>query len=67
MLLMRLFSILMSWVKRFANSGAKAPAVFLRKLRPMLLAKNLEPFVEDGGGAGIWICEAVGARDWRRE
>ena len=34
MLLMRLFSILMSWVSRFANSGAKAPAVFLRKVMP---------------------------------
>lgn len=34
MLLMRLFSILTSWVNRFANSGANAPAVFLRKLRP---------------------------------
>jgi hypothetical protein len=67
MLLMRLFSILTSWVKRFASSGANAPAAFLRKLRPRLLAKNLWPFVEEGGGAGIWICEAVGARDWRRE
>jgi hypothetical protein len=34
MLPMRLFSILMSWVKRFASSGANVPAVFLRKLRP---------------------------------
>ena len=34
MLLMRDFSILMSWVNRFANSGANAPAVPLRKVNP---------------------------------
>jgi hypothetical protein len=67
MLLMSPFSILTSWVNRFASSGANAPAVLLRKLKPMLLEKNRWPFVDEGGGAGIWICEAVGARDWRRE
>src|SRR5271155_2737843 len=34
MLLMRDFSILISWVNRFANSGANAPAAPLRKLSP---------------------------------
>jgi len=23
--------------------------------------------VEDDGGGGVWICDAVGARDWRME
>jgi hypothetical protein len=44
-----------------------------RKLRkewshdvPMLaLPKNRPAFVEDDGGGGFWICDAVGARDWR--
>jgi hypothetical protein len=33
----------------------------------LLLPKNLPALVEDDGGGGFWICEAVGARDWRME
>lgn len=33
----------------------------------LLLPKNLPALVEDDGGGGVWICEAVGARDWRME
>jgi hypothetical protein len=33
----------------------------------LLLPKNLPALVEDDGGGGFWICEAVGARDWRIE
>ena len=55
MLLMRLFSILMSWLKRFASSGANAPAVLLRKVRareePPLKKRWL--LVEDMGGGGV--------------
>ena len=25
------------------------------------------PLVDEDGGGGFWICEAVGARDWRME
>jgi hypothetical protein len=55
--LMRLFSILMSWLNRFAKSGAKAPAAFLRKVKPReVLPKNLVPaFVDEVGGGGVWI------------
>ena len=28
---------------------------------------NLLPLVDDEGGGGFWICDAVGARDWRME
>jgi hypothetical protein len=53
---MRLFSILMSCANRFANSGVKAPAAVLRKFNPSaLLLKNLAPFVDEGGGGGVWI------------
>ena len=31
----------------------------LPKIRPAL--------VEEDGGGGFWICDAVGARDWRME
>jgi hypothetical protein len=35
---------------------------------PMLvLPKNLPLLVVAEGGGGFWICEAVGARDWRIE
>lgn len=35
---------------------------------PMLvLPKNLPLLVVAEGGGGFWICEAVGARDWRME
>ena len=35
---------------------------------PMLpLPKNRPAFVDDVGGGGFWICDAVGARDWRME
>ena len=33
------------------------PMLALPKKRPLL--------VEDEGGGGLWICDAVGARDWR--
>lgn len=33
----------------------------------LLLPKKRLPLVEDEGGGGFWICEAVGARDWRIE
>lgn len=29
------------------------------------LPKNRPAFVDDVGGGGFWICDAVGARDWR--
>ena len=29
--------------------------------------KSLFAFVDDEGGGGFWICDAVGARDWRIE
>ena len=32
-----------------------------------LLPKNRLDFVDDVGGGGFWIWEAVGARDWRME
>jgi len=35
---------------------------------PMLLLPKKRPaFVDDAGGGGFWICDAVGARDWRIE
>jgi len=35
---------------------------------PMLaLPKMRLPLVDEDGGGGFWICEAVGARDWRME
>lgn len=35
---------------------------------PMLLLPKKRPvFVLDEGGGGLWICDAVGARDWRME
>lgn len=35
---------------------------------PMLaLPKNLPDLVDEEGGGGFWIWEAVGARDWRME
>jgi hypothetical protein len=35
---------------------------------PILAFPNsLVPLVEDEGGGGFWICDAVGARDWRIE
>ncbi len=33
----------------------------------LLLPKKRPDFVDDDGGGGFWICEAVGARDWRME
>lgn len=33
----------------------------------LLLPKKRPDFVEEAGGGGFWICEAVGARDWRME
>jgi len=29
--------------------------------------KSLLALVEEDGGGGVWICDAVGARDWRIE
>jgi hypothetical protein len=53
MLLIRPFSILIRVVSLLANSGAKAPAVPLRKLNPMdEFPKNL-PLVDEGGGGGV--------------
>lgn len=33
----------------------------------LALPKNLPDLVDEDGGGGFWICEAVGARDWRME
>jgi hypothetical protein len=33
----------------------------------LALPKNLPLLVVAEGGGGFWICEAVGARDWRME
>ena len=33
----------------------------------LALPKNLPDLVDEEGGGGFWICEAVGARDWRME
>ena len=33
----------------------------------LLLPKKRLVLVEEVGGGGFWICEAVGARDWRME
>lgn len=35
---------------------------------PMLARpKRRPPLVEEAAGGGFWICDAVGARDWRIE
>lgn len=35
---------------------------------PMLARPNRRPpLVEEAAGGGFWICDAVGARDWRME
>jgi hypothetical protein len=31
----------------------------------LALPKKRPAFVDDEGGGGLWICDAVGARDWR--
>ena len=36
-------------------------------LPTLLLPKKRPDFVDDVGGGGFWIWEAVGARDWRME
>ena len=33
----------------------------------LFLPKKRPAFVVDDGGGGFWICDAVGARDWRIE
>ena len=33
----------------------------------LLRPNNLFALVEDDDGGGVWICDAVGARDWRME
>jgi len=33
----------------------------------LVFPKNLPVFVDETGGGGFWICDAVGARDWRIE
>lgn len=33
----------------------------------LLLPKKRPDFVDEAGGGGFWIWEAVGARDWRME
>lgn len=38
-----------------------------RHLPTLLLPKKRPDFVDDVGGGGFWIWEAVGARDWRME
>jgi hypothetical protein len=39
------------------DKGSHIPILALPKKRPA--------FVDDDGGGGFWICDAVGARDWR--
>jgi len=39
------------------DKGCHIPILALPKKRPAL--------VDDDGGGGFWICDAVGARDWR--
>lgn len=46
-------------VSRQAVRGQSLPRLALPNRRP--------PLVDDEGGGGFWICEAVGARDWRIE
>lgn len=33
----------------------------------LLLPKKRPALVVEDGGGGFWICDAVGARDWRIE
>ena len=33
----------------------------------LALPNSLLALVEDDGGGGFWICDAVGALDWRME
>ena len=33
----------------------------------LALPNRRPPLVEEDGGGGFWICDAVGARDWRIE
>ena len=44
---------------RTGARGANIPRFPLPKKRPAL--------VDEDGGGGFWICDAVGARDWRIE
>ena len=34
-------------------------------LPKLALPKKRFALVDEGGGGGFWICDAVGARDWR--
>ena len=46
----------------------KAPFRWFCLNSPMLLPpKKRLPLVEEDGGGGFCICDAVGARDWRIE
>lgn len=62
-----------TWVDRLAEcvacrSGQREQQSVSTCFVPMLaLPKIRPPLVEDEGGGGFWICEAVGARDWRME
>lgn len=52
--------------------GTEVPGWFIEGTEcadvPMFpLPKNRPALVEDDGGGGFWICDAVGARDWRIE
>ena len=47
------------WVFFDPTSAADAPMLAFPNRRP--------PLVDDDGGGGFWICDAVGARDWRIE
>ena len=38
-----------------------------RHLPRLALPKKRPDLVEEDGGGGFWICDAVGARDWRIE
>ena len=42
-------------------------AKLLKGLPMLARPKILLDLVEEEGGGGVWICDAVGARDWRIE
>lgn len=45
----------------------KSERIYLADVPMLDFPKNLPDLVEDDGGGGFWICDAVGARDWRME
>ena len=50
---------------KYAQSIEKSNEVV--DLPTLALPKKRPDFVDDVGGGGFWIWEAVGARDWRME